>query len=210
MSLSRIRPQDTTYAQLGAQPDRPQYHLDYYPSANVMVRLVSMPAVLVTRTYLELRDPGRLLPVELSDPDAHVERVAACPAAFFRFLYTAVGAQHHWVDRLSRTDDEIRAYLARPDISFWVMYRQGAPAGYFELRRDTDAVEIVYFGLLPEFVGRGLGKALLTVAVRRAFELGAARVWLHTCTLDHPAALPNYLARGFRPFKTETYEVVMA
>src|SRR5207302_10488113 len=93
------------------------------------------------------------------------------------------------------------------DISFWVMYRQGAPVGYFELRRDTDAVEIVYFGLLPEFVGRGLGKALLTVAVRRAFELGAARVWLHTCTLDHPAALPNYLARGFKEYHKESYTI---
>jgi GNAT superfamily N-acetyltransferase len=79
------------------------------------------------------------------------------------------------------------------------------PAGYFELRRQPDgAVEIAYFGLLPEFIGRGLGKFLLSEATRRAWELGATRVWLHTNTLDHAAALPNYLARGFSVVRTET------
>jgi GNAT superfamily N-acetyltransferase len=81
-----------------------------------------------------------------------------------------------------------------------------APAGYFELRRDSDnAIEIAYFGLLPEFVGRGLGKALLSAAATEAWRAGASRVWLHTSSLDHPAALPNYLARGFKVFRTETY-----
>src|SRR5438094_198572 len=60
-------------------------------------------------------------------------------------------------------------------------------------------------GSLPEFTRRGFGKHLLTEAVRHAWAEGARRVWLHTCTLDHPAALPNYVARGFRPFKTERY-----
>ena len=73
-------------------------------------------------------------------------------------------------------------------------------------RHDDDSTEIAYFGLLPEFLGRGLGKYLLTVAVREAWTGGACRVWLHTCTLDDKAALPNYVARGFRAFKRETYE----
>ena len=80
----------------------------------------------------------------------------------------------------------------------------GAPAGYFELRRDRDGgVEIAYFGLLPEFTGRGLGGHLLTAAVERAWAPGPERVWLHTNTLDHPAALPNYLKRGFTAFHSE-------
>ena len=75
-------------------------------------------------------------------------------------------------------------------------------------RRATDgSVEIAYFGLLPEFIGRGYGKHLLTEAVERAWSAGARRVWLHTCSLDDPAALPNYRARGFRPFREETYSV---
>jgi GNAT superfamily N-acetyltransferase len=83
----------------------------------------------------------------------------------------------------------------------------GAPAGYFELESHRDgSVEVSYFGLLPEFRGRGLGKYMLTEAAQGAWAQGANRVWLHTCTLDHPGALANYLGRGFRPFKTETYE----
>ena len=81
----------------------------------------------------------------------------------------------------------------------------GTPAGYFELERQAEgSVEIAYFGLLPQFVGRGLGGALLSAAVERGWEGGARRVWLHTCSLDHAAALPAYQARGFRIFETET------
>ena len=81
-------------------------------------------------------------------------------------------------------------------------------AGYFELRRCEDgSLEIAYFGLVSKFIGRGLGKHLLTCATEQAWSDGANRVWLHTCTLDSPHALPNYRARGFRDFRTERYEV---
>ena len=79
---------------------------------------------------------------------------------------------------------------------------RGSPAGYFELDRQGESVEVAYFGLLPPFIGLGLGGALLAAAVARGFEL-STRVWLHTCTLNHPQALANYLARGLRPYKTE-------
>ncbi len=68
-------------------------------------------------------------------------------------------------------------------------------------------VEIAYFGLIPAAQGKGLGKRLLEAAIRAGFDTPASRVWLHTCTLDHAAALPNYRARGFVPFRTERYEV---
>ncbi|PYS26240.1 MAG: N-acetyltransferase, partial [Acidobacteria bacterium] len=94
----------------------------------------------------------------------------------------------------------------RPEISLWLMTCDEAPAGYFELRRCEDgSTEIAYFGLLPEFIGRGFGKHLLTCAAEQAWADGANRVWLHTCTLDDQAAMPNYLTRGFRPYKTEKY-----
>jgi GNAT superfamily N-acetyltransferase len=100
----------------------------------------------------------------------------------------------------------VSAHLANPDVSLWLLSSRGAPAGYFELRRHEDgSVEVAYFGLLPEFVGRGWGGHLLTLAVREAWALRPTRVWLHTCTLDHPAALPNYLKHGFRPVREETY-----
>ncbi len=95
----------------------------------------------------------------------------------------------------------------RPAVSVHLLTVAGAPAGYFELQKHADgSVEIAYFGLLPEFLGRGLGKYLLSEAVEAAWALAASRVWLHTCSLDGPAALPNYVARGFVPYKKETYE----
>jgi GNAT superfamily N-acetyltransferase len=134
--------------------------------------------------------------------------VEGCPASFFRWLYAEVGRGYLWLDRAQWTDERIRERLADPAVSLHLLTVAGAPAGYFELERHGDgSVEIVYLGLLPEFQGRGLGRYLLTGAVEAAWALSAARVWLHTCTLDHPGALPNYLGRGFRAFKTETYEI---
>jgi GNAT superfamily N-acetyltransferase len=162
----------------------------------------------VTRTYLEMRDPVHLQPARCDDPRIRLEQMHEYPAPFFRHLYVEVGRDYHWIDRLPWTDEDIVAHLSQSEISLWVMTDDGATAGYFELRRCEDgSVEIAYFGLLPGFLGRGLGKHLLTCATEQAWADGANRVWLHTCTLDDPAAMPNYLKRGFRPFKTEKYSV---
>lgn len=165
-----------------------------------------MPQIEVLRTYLEMTHKDALVTAESPDPRARVEQALLCPPSFFRYLYAEVGRNYHWVDRLSWTDDEAKAYLADPTVSLWLLTVAGSPAGYFELKRHDDgSTEIAYFGLLPEFIGRGLGKYLLTSAALQAWATGANRVWLHTCSLDDPAALPNYKARGFRPFKTEAY-----
>lgn len=172
-----------------------------------------MSQLEVTRTYLELSDPAALRPARLTEQRLHadrvrVERCEACPPAFYRFLYLEVGRRYHWRDRAEWSDDQIRARVADPAVSVWVMWVRGGPAGWFELQHHADgSVEIAYFGLLPEFIGTGLGKHLLTVATERAWHDGARRVWLHTCTLDDPAALPNYLRRGFTPFREERYTI---
>jgi len=163
-------------------------------------------AVEVTRTYLQMTRPGQLHPARVQDPAVRVERARRCPVSFYRFLYREVGRLYHWVDRLSWSDEQVRAHLDQEALSLWVLHVEGSPAGFFELLRQGDgSVEIAYFGLLPEFHGRGLGKHLLTEAVERAWTERPSRVWLHTCTLDDPAALPNYTARGFEAFKQETY-----
>lgn len=162
--------------------------------------------VQVTRTYLELDTPSALRPVPAPDPAPRVERVGECPPSFYRYLYTEVGRRFHWTDRLAWSDEMIRVHLATPGLSLWLLTWQAAPAGYFELKPHPDASrEIAYFGLLPEYFGRGWGGYLLTVAAETAWRERPTRVWLHTCTLDHPAALPNYLARGFRPVREEVY-----
>jgi GNAT superfamily N-acetyltransferase len=160
------------------------------------------------RTYLEMTDPSALDGAPAPDAGAIVERADDAPPSLWRYLYTEVGRPYHWVDRLAWTDDEVAAYLSDPALELWVLRVNGEAGGYFELLRHADgAVEIAYFGLLPAFVGRGLGKFLLTQAVQRAWARGAARVWLHTSSLDHSSALPNYLARGFSIWKQEIYEV---
>jgi GNAT superfamily N-acetyltransferase len=161
----------------------------------------------VVRTYVELPDRGSLRAAPSPDPRARVERVDDCPASFARYLYCETGRRYHWLDRLPWSDAEWRERLSSPAVSLHVLTVGGAPAGFFELERQEDgSMQVAYFGLLPEFHGRGLGKYLLSEAAEAAWAGGASRVWLHTCTLDDEAALPNYLARGFRPFKQETYE----
>ena len=162
----------------------------------------------VTRTYLEMRDPADLRSATSDDPRICIEPQPNCSVEMFRWLYAEVGKNYHWIDRLPWTDEQILAHLAEPENSMWLMTHDGEKAGYFELRKCEDgSTELAYFGLLPQFIGRGLGKHLLTSAVEQAWDDGANRVWLHTCTLDDPAALPNYLKRGFKPFKTENYFV---
>jgi GNAT superfamily N-acetyltransferase len=135
-----------------------------------------------------------------------LERLEECPVSFFRYLYAEVGRAYHWTDRLSWTDQQVQEHVADPGVSLWLLTSGAAPAGYFELHSGNDrSVEIAYFGLLPEFVGRGWGGYLLTQAVETAWAMQPDRVWLHTCTLDHPAALPNYLRRGFHPVREEVY-----
>lgn len=174
-----------------------------------------MPTIDVVRTYLEMTAPAALRPGAPPNDDTgatRVERRASPSVIEYRALYGAVGERYHWRDRLAWSDARLASYLADPDVAVWVLTVAGEPAGYFELRRvprgvdEASDVEIVYFGLLGPFIGRGLGRYLLTRAVEEAWRMrGAARVWLHTCTLDDAAALPNYLARGFDVARSETY-----
>ena len=153
--------------------------------------------------------PDELKAALFADNRLRVEQVIECPPSFFRYLYSEVGRNYHWVDRLGWTNEQIRAYISQPSVTLWVLYCAGAPGGYFELRQsEDDSVEIAYLGLLEEFIGRGLGKYLLTNAAKQAWEKTTSRIWVHTCTLDHPAALSNYLNRGFKQFRQETYEVM--
>jgi GNAT superfamily N-acetyltransferase len=162
--------------------------------------------VEVVRTYLELPAPDALRPGAVLPDNARIVRHTPQQIAEYRRLYSEVGRHWHWRDRLGWSDDTLRNHLASPTIAVFELLVDGESAGFFELRREDREVEIAYFGLVPRFIGRGLGSALLTAAVGEAWRFGAQRVWLHTCTLDSPHALPNYIARGFVPFRTERYD----
>lgn len=165
--------------------------------------------MLVTRTYLQLTDPAQFKAALGEFPDVTLAHVPIPPPKLYRHCYRTVGEAFHWRDRWDWTDDEITAHLVDPNIQLYVATRDGTLAGWYELRRvpEDDSVEIAYFGIVAAEYGRGFGKHLLSCAVRDAWALGPKRVWLHTCTLDHRNALPNYVARGFTPYKTEQYEV---
>jgi GNAT superfamily N-acetyltransferase len=120
------------------------------------------------------------------------------------FLYEYVGGNWRWIERLVWPAEQWHDYAAADNLQTFIAYQQGSIAGYYELQQqDGGSVEIRIFGLTPEFVGRGYGGSLLDSAVENAFAWGARRVWLHTCTFDHPNALNNYLKSGFRVFKVE-------
>ena len=168
----------------------------------------------VTRTYLELKDRPQFKAAFGDFPDVRIVRAARPRPELYRMCYQIVGEAFHWRDRWDWSDAQLAAHLADPAIHLFVASRKNGKktahlSGWYELRRimEDDSIEIAYFGIVAAEFGRGFGKHLLSSAVRDAWALGPKRVWLHTCTLDHPNALPNYIARGFTPYRTETYEV---
>ena len=162
----------------------------------------------VTRTHLELRGPEALRRVAAPARRLTLRLLRPIGAAEYRALYALVGERWLWRDRLLWSDAELEAYLASPQVYVWLLAVDDATAGYFELRQHgTQSVEVMYFGLVPQFMGQRLGGWLLTRAAEEAFALGAERVILNTCTLDAPQALPNYLARGFTIVRDEHYLV---
>jgi GNAT superfamily N-acetyltransferase len=160
----------------------------------------------IVKQYLEMTHPTDLRPARRGELALDVRKAEVICPELNRFLYTAVGGNWYWHERLSWTYREWLAYLDRPELETWTGLVGGNVAGYFELEGQPDgSVEIKYFGLLPQFLGRKFGGQLLTAAVEKAWARHPARVWLHTCTLDHAAAVGNYLARGFRPYREEVF-----
>lgn len=164
-----------------------------------------MAAVLVTITYLEMEHPSMLRRRSAAPAGVTLERVGPPNSGVAARLYREVGAVYHWLDRAHWTDEQWNGEMSSDGTELWVLRLNGVDAGFFQLRMPQPRVrEIHYFGLLPGFEGQGLGSHLLTRAVERAWDAGADKVIVNTCTLDHPKALPNYLARGFDIVRTHT------
>lgn len=165
-----------------------------------------MPPIAVTTYYLEMHDARDLRPKRSARTDLLLVRIDPPMPELNRFFYTAVGGDWYWMDRLPWPYSRWLDYLNRSELQTWMLTVRGMPAGYFELEAQPDeSVEIAYLGLLPIYVGAGLGGHLLTSAIEQGWAMGARRVWLHTCTLDHPNALANYQGRGMRLYKEETH-----
>jgi len=160
----------------------------------------------IITTYLEMTSRDALRARTCDDPRFRVLEASVKQWEYNRFLYAFVGGPWAWRDKLQWSEEQWKVYAEAEGLDTCVAYYDGSPAGYFELSRENDEIQIAYFGLASRFFGKGFGGALLTYAIQKAWESNPTRVWVHTCTLDHPAALPNYLARGMTPYKTEEKE----
>jgi len=122
-----------------------------------------------------------------------------------KFFYKEVGKNFFWRDRLKWSDQDWLDYINSDFFKLYVLKHNNKLAGYYELLYEpkTNSMEIPYFGIFKEFYGKKIGGYLLTEALSTSFKQKITKVWVHTCTLDHPNALKNYLARGMKIFKTE-------
>ncbi|USQ72450.1 GNAT family N-acetyltransferase [Roseomonas mucosa] len=157
--------------------------------------------VTVEVTFLRMDRPPAT-PARSLPGDVRMEVAERCTVPFYRYLYDNVGGEYLWWFRRTVPDSHLRETLASPAISIHVLYRDGEPAGFYELeRRANRSINLAYFGLMPQAVGQGLGRAFLRHAVDTAWGEGCELLTVNTCTADHPRALPNYIAAGFVPLR---------
>jgi GNAT superfamily N-acetyltransferase len=172
-----------------------------------MSQHIAEPATLdIVITYLEMLKP----PTRPTVPAPPVGKITLLRAerptvSYYRYLYNTVGEPWLWWERRMLSDAELERILHDPLVEIYVLYVDGVPAGYAELdRRKPDDVELAYFGLIPQFIGRKLGPFLLNWAVDTAWFHKPKRLWVNTNNLDHPKALQIYQKAGFAPYRQET------
>lgn len=158
----------------------------------------------ITTTYLQMLTHQRR---QISPPMAGItiRHVTEPTVEFYRQIYDAVGGQWNWSSRKKLPDAELARIIGDPRDEIHLLQVDDQQAGFAELdRRQPGEIELVQFGLVAEFIGRGLGKYFLQWVIDKAFSYAPQRFWLHTCTEDHPAALPNYLKAGFAVYDVRT------
>ena len=159
---------------------------------------------MTTYTFLEMLDAADFADRPSADPDFQVREARIKQWQVNRLLYQAVGENWYWLDKLTWTEQQWRDYAEADNLRTFTATVKESLAGYYELRQGDDAaVEIAYFGLMPRFIGQGYGGPLLSDAIRNAWDWQAERVWVYTCSHDHPNALNNYQRCGLSVFKTE-------
>ena len=163
----------------------------------------------VERNFLELRDIKKLKFNSSKENKFLIKKIKP-DFQLNKFFYKQVGKKHRWIDRLSWTDEKWINFISNRNLETYVISESDDLIGFFELLHNPDLneTEISYFGLLEEYIGKGIGGYALSEAIKKSFEKKIKRVWLHTCTLDHPNALKNYIARGMRVFRKENINIL--
>ena len=163
----------------------------------------------VERNFLELRDIKKLKFNSSKENKFFIKKIKP-DFQLNKFFYKQVGKKHRWIDRLSWTDEKWINFISNKNLETYVISESDDLIGFFELlyNPDLNETEISYFGLLEEYIGKGIGGYALSEAIKKSFEKNIKRVWLHTCTLDHPNALKNYIARGMKVFRKENISIL--
>ena len=163
----------------------------------------------VQRNFLELKDLKNLKTNSINEKKYLVKKIKP-DFQLNKFFYKQVGKKHRWIDRLSWSDGKWMNYISNKNLETYIISESKELAGFFELLYNPELkeTEISYFGLLEEYIGKGIGGYALSVAIKKSFEKNIRRVWLHTCTFDHPNALKNYIARGMTVFKKENINIL--
>ena len=166
----------------------------------------------ISRQYLEIKNIKQLKDTNYSGEECNIVHIKKPDFQLNKFLYKQIGKKYNWVDRLVWTDRQWRHYVSNEEVFTYVLKKKDDLAGFFELifHRNKSEIEMAYFGLLEEYMGKKLGGYMLSDAIKKSFSLNANRVWVHTCSLDHKNALENYLSRGMKIFNTEVMNVKTA
>ena len=156
----------------------------------------------IERFYLEINTINDLKTKPISSDCFSLKEANKDNFDLNKFFYKQIGKRHQWVDRLIWQDKDWLKYISNENLRTYIFKRENDLVGYFELIFNNNDCEIAYFGILEEFIGKGYGGFLLSEALKIGFE-SASRIWVHTCSLDHPNAIENYKSRGMKIFKTE-------
>ncbi len=158
--------------------------------------------IAVVVTCLEMFEKPALRPVKGDVAGLALKHVTKPDLAWYRDLFRAVGTDLLWFSRLRMADKTLAAIIHSPDVEVYALERNGKPEGLLELDfREDGQCELAFFGLTPALVGTAAGRMLMNAALERAFTRPISRLWVHTCTLDHPNALPFYIRSGFTPYE---------
>jgi GNAT superfamily N-acetyltransferase len=157
---------------------------------------------MLKTTYLQLFDRRPRITATHTRDELTIVHARKPTLAYYRFLLDSVGKPWNWEGRGKLSDAALSAIIHDPRDEIHVLFVDGVPAGFVELDLRIEVeIEIVFFGLMLEFIGQGLGKFFLQWAIDKAWSYCPKRLWLHTDTEDHPAALPLYLRMGFTVYK---------
>ena len=166
----------------------------------------------IIRNYLEIKSLNQLSEIKKPSNNYSLNQVVPSDFQLNKFFYKQIGKNYQWLDRLVWTDKNWIEYVSDPNLLTFVLRKNNDIAGFFELlhHKDKFEMEIAYFGLLQEYLGKKLGGYMLTEAIKKSFSYNIKRVWVHTCSLDHKYALKNYLSRGMKIYTTETLNIKSA